>query len=1121
MAKISGTLDYAGLEQLTTAARTAIAAGDLFVGRIVYDTDLNKAFYYNGTSWQELADDADLDTHIADTSTHGIASAIVGTDEAQTLINKTIDADNNTISNLAHGAEVDDPNTGVHGVGAGEVVGTDLTQTLTNKTIDGDDNTIQDVSITSLKTELADADKFIERDATGAVISGKSVPVGDVVGSSDAQTLTNKTIDADNNTISNLAHGAEVDDPDTGVHGVGAGEVVGTDKTQTLTNKTIDGDDNTIQDVSIASLKTELADADKFIERDATGAVISGKSVPVGDVVGSSDAQTLTNKTIDADNNTISNLAHGFEVDNPTSDIHGATGALFGLGDNPSFTSTGHIKVPAGTTAERDGSPVNGMLRYNSDEEEFEGYADGAWGSLGGGGLVPTKVTAGPVAAESGVHYLTDSTPGPFTINLPGTPAAGDSVRVSDSYDKWDVNNVTVSGNGNNINGSPTLVLDVKGQWVQFMWDDVVGQWVTDDPIDGGIPAATGGGAGFDVNYLEDNWNAEDEVTTGYVTYADAAGVAPVDGVGGTANITFATTTAVGEVLRGLASYKISKDAADRQGEGVSYDFTLDEADFNKILKVEFDFKTSANYSSGDIKVYLVRDTGGTPTVVNLSQPDLPQGQGRYEATFVTTGDDDWRLCFHVASTNASAYDVFLDHIKVNQETAIPGVPVTDWISFTPSIQGYTSPAIAHAKWRRIGDSMEISCRWSAGAPDGSNIKLLIPNGLTSAKADTVGTFNKSYTGTSPGAMRAIIDASDLNNIGVSKNDGADGFSYISANSISTGSSTQEINAVVEIAEWSGSGVDMSAARVEYVYNSGTWASDNTTSFAYGPNGAAITGNAGGYFRQRVRFQTPVQPTDVITLEIQLNNDPIWMPMIGATYTATSLAIQPFNYYGAPGSLTSIGVGFDPVAGSDTDIDVRFGRFYGSTLDTGTTPGWSNFSGVNARWRVRKSSPNAPAGIQLATATTPGLLPPPSQMTDEVSSMLGHKVYEHGVSYNGGQSPVITLSFGGGSLSSVTASSFIPYQMQDGGWRMRFNFAVVVSATTRTNIGIAVSGVTSKNNGAYQTFSGVLLSGSGQIYQAYIAPNSGVFAISHPSVAGDVYGYAGDIDLESKPTWAY
>ena len=47
----------------------------------------------------------------------------------------------------------------------------------------------------------------------------------------------------------------------------------------TLTNKTIDGDSNTLQDISIASLKTVLGDADEVILRDASGVVVSSKVV--------------------------------------------------------------------------------------------------------------------------------------------------------------------------------------------------------------------------------------------------------------------------------------------------------------------------------------------------------------------------------------------------------------------------------------------------------------------------------------------------------------------------------------------------------------------------------------------------------------------------------------------------------------------------------------------------------------------------------------------------------------------------------------------------------------------------------------------------------------------------
>jgi len=53
--------------------------------------------------------------------------------------------------------------------------------------------------------------------------------------------------------------------------------------------------------------------------------------------------------------------------------------------NNLIFSGTGTITTPSGTTAQRPGSPGEGMLRYNSELDEFEGYAASAWGSIGGG----------------------------------------------------------------------------------------------------------------------------------------------------------------------------------------------------------------------------------------------------------------------------------------------------------------------------------------------------------------------------------------------------------------------------------------------------------------------------------------------------------------------------------------------------------------------------------------------------------------------------------------------------------------------------------------------------------------------------------------------------------------
>lgn len=49
------------------------------------------------------------------------------------------------------------------------------------------------------------------------------------------------------------------------------------------------------------------------------------------------------------------------------------------------LSSTGSLSLPPGTTAQRPGTPSNGMIRYNTTLSQFEGYKAGAWGAIGGG----------------------------------------------------------------------------------------------------------------------------------------------------------------------------------------------------------------------------------------------------------------------------------------------------------------------------------------------------------------------------------------------------------------------------------------------------------------------------------------------------------------------------------------------------------------------------------------------------------------------------------------------------------------------------------------------------------------------------------------------------------------
>ena len=47
---------------------------------------------------------------------------------------------------------------------------------------------------------------------------------------------------------------------------------------------------------------------------------------------------------------------------------------------------TGSALLPTGTTAQRDGSPVAGSIRFNTTDSAFEGYNGTAWAAVGGGG---------------------------------------------------------------------------------------------------------------------------------------------------------------------------------------------------------------------------------------------------------------------------------------------------------------------------------------------------------------------------------------------------------------------------------------------------------------------------------------------------------------------------------------------------------------------------------------------------------------------------------------------------------------------------------------------------------------------------------------------------------------
>ena len=55
------------------------------------------------------------------------------------------------------------------------------------------------------------------------------------------------------------------------------------------------------------------------------------------------------------------------------------------FGGDVLLSGTGYLDLPAGTTAQRPGSPNSGMIRFNTTLGQFEGYNGTIWSSVGGG----------------------------------------------------------------------------------------------------------------------------------------------------------------------------------------------------------------------------------------------------------------------------------------------------------------------------------------------------------------------------------------------------------------------------------------------------------------------------------------------------------------------------------------------------------------------------------------------------------------------------------------------------------------------------------------------------------------------------------------------------------------
>lgn len=259
-----------------------------------------------------------------------------------------------------------------------------------------------------------------------------------------------------------------------------------------------------------------------------------------------------------------------------------------------------------------------------------------------------------------------------FTSTLSGD--AGNGVNIEYIYNAGfpaatpDINVISATHVQVRWNNGPTVANNPTATQLKAAWDAV--------PAATAIATVAITGTAAHLQYI-----------TGNNLLANGGDTAPTNGTGGvSAGVTFTRST-VNPII-GLASFLLSKDAANREGQGVSTDFTIDNLDKGQLLQVSIDYSGSAGIvlgSSSDVRIWIYDVTNASLIAINplytLKGPvsTILTFVGTFTASATST---QYRLIVHIGTTNAVAWDLQLDGVTVTDQvslvtTQVPSLALT------------------------------------------------------------------------------------------------------------------------------------------------------------------------------------------------------------------------------------------------------------------------------------------------------------------------------------------------------------------------------------------------------------------------------------------------------------
>lgn len=493
--------------------------------------------------------------------------------------------------------------------------------------------------------------------------------------------------------------------------------------------------------------------------------------------------------------------------------------------------------------------------------------------------------------------------------------------------------------------------------------------------------------------------NRQFEVSlSGWSAYKNTPGTPaeyPVDGTGGTPVAIALSRITGADALVGNGSARLTKSAVNGQGEGISYDFTIDTGCLGATAQIFLLYRTSANYVGGDVGVFIYDITNARLIPCSLvSMPATDTDVGSVFTTqFVPSNNSNaYRLIFNVQSQSTAGWTFDIDNIQVGQKQYMMGAAVTSWVDYpagvypgnvtitagkcpisgTGSNPGKGTVVEDHAQWARSGEDMLVKFDYkqsSAGTAGNGAYLFALPLGNTINLekypiGSVVGEFiaSTSTDETQESTNTGVVVVQSANSLGLKYRSIKNGILEVLINISSMGRSLASaivcyrFSARFSCAQFSVNSVFNGVNEPFYLSNTETAVNTNgaATKTKIGIDGAPILANTVATYYD-MTLPRALLPNETLDVQLRSKIDGNWFPLDLASVPSRNIKrLRYDDGYTYLGNLSRVigGISASKVAAGQVRI-----QFEAACIDyTGSNVSWATMLSASDcfnAWRVR------------------------------------------------------------------------------------------------------------------------------------------------------------------------